>query len=198
MDDFLEQIAIRKNQGAFTFLYYLMWIMLVILGLYAMLNLVNVIGMNEQGGIMVNWIALIEAAVCGGLAFLLWRRADYCRVEYDYSFTNGTLDVSKVLNNKRRRYLTSLDMKDVIRCGPVKGQGFEKTRNEPNLKIHNWFLNRDAHLYYFYFLRSGVKHMMVVELTDEMIALIRSKSYLQRGAWVDEEGKSAYGYGIPR
>ena len=89
MDDFLEQIAIRKNQGAFTFLYYLMWIMLVILGLYAMLNLVNVIGMNEQGGIMVNWIALIEAAVCGGLAFLLWRRADYCRVEYDYSFTNG-------------------------------------------------------------------------------------------------------------
>ena len=30
----------------------------------------------------------------GGIAFLLWRASDLCRVEYDYTFTNGTLDVS--------------------------------------------------------------------------------------------------------
>ncbi len=131
--------------------------------------------------------------VFGGIAFLLWRRADYCKMEYDYSFTNGTLDVSRVLNNKRRRYLTALEMKDVVRCGPAKGPAFVKTLNEPNIKKHNWFLNRDAKLYYFYFIKKNVKHMAVMELSDEMVAMIRSKSYLQRGVWADEDGKSSYG-----
>ena len=131
--------------------------------------------------------------ISGGITFLLWRRADYCRMEYDYTFTNGTLDVSQVLNNKRRRYLTALDMKDVERCGPAEGQAFAKTLNEQGLKKHNWFLNRDAKLYYFYFVKNNVKHMAVVELTDEMVALIRSKGYLQRGAWTGDEGKLNYG-----
>ena len=131
--------------------------------------------------------------IAGGIAFLLWRRSDYCRVEYDYTFTNGVLDVGQVLNNKRRRYLTQLDMKDVVRCGPTQGPTFEKTLRESGVKRHNWFLNRDANLYYFYFVKNNVKHLAVLELTDEMIAMIRSKSYLPRGAWAADDGKSGYG-----
>ena len=59
-------------------------------------------------------------------------------------------------------------------------------------KKHNWFVNRDAKLYYFYFQRKGVKHAIVLELTDEMIRMIRSKNYLPRDAWYDEEGRSGY------
>ena len=33
---------------------------------------------------------------------------------------------------------------------------------------------------------------MVLELNDEMISVIRSKKYLQQGAWHDEDGKSRY------
>ena len=120
--------------------------------------------------------------------------ADYCRVEYDYTFTNGTLDVSQVLNNKRRRYLTALDMKDVERCGPAAGPGLRQdAATSTALKRHNWFLNRDAKLYYFYFVKNNVKHLAVLELTDDMIAMIRSKSYLQRGVWAADDGKSGYG-----
>lgn len=192
MDDFLEQVARRHRQGAYTFLYFVMWFMIVVFGFYALMNLMQVIGADENG-ISFNFLSLVFAVVFGGLAFLLWRRADYCRVEYDYSFTNGTLDISQVLNNKRRRYLTALEMKDVVRCGPAQGPGFQKTLNEKDLKKHNWFLNRDAKLYYFYFVKKNVKHLAVVELTDEMVEMIRSKSYLQRGVWVDENGKSSYG-----
>ncbi len=64
---------------------------------------------------------------------------------------------------------------------------------EKDVKRHNWFLNRDANLYYFYFIKKNVKHLAVVELTDEMIALVRSKSYLNRGVWVDEHGNTGYG-----
>ena len=193
MDDFLEQVARRHRQGMYTLLYFVIWVLIVFFGLFAVINITSFIGMNPEGGVQFHFEALIVGLLAGGLTFLLWRRADYCRMEYDYSFTNGTLDVSQVLNNKRRRYLTALDMKDVVRCGPAQGSAFQKTLNEPGLKKHNWFLNRDAKLYYFYFVKNNVKHLAVVELTDEMVEMIRSKSYLQRGVWTGEDGKTSYG-----
>lgn len=195
MDDFLEQVAGRRKQGIYTFMFVLLWIVIVISGINALLYLSQIIGMDETG-IRFNFMALILGVVFGGNAFFCWRRADYCRVEYDYSFTNGILDISQVLNNRRRRYLTALDMKDVVRCGPAQGPAFQKTLNEAGVKKHNWFLNRDANLYYFYFVKNNVKHLAVVELTDEMVAMIRSKSYLQKGVWIDKDGKASYSYGV--
>lgn len=192
MDDFLEQVARRRRQGAYTLLYVFIWVTLIISGFLALMYLMNIIGFDENG-IRFDFISLIFAVVFGGITFLLWRRADYCRMEYDYSFTNGTLDISQVLNNKRRRYLTALDMKDVVSCGPAQGPAFRKLLNDKSIKRHNWFLNRDAKLYYFYFVKKNVKHLAVVELTDEMVEVIRSKSYLQRGVWTDENGKTSYG-----
>ena len=181
MDDFLEQVARRRHQGVFTLMYVLMWVVIVISGFSALMYLMSIMGVDAEGNFQFNFIALIFAVVFGGIAFLLWRRADYCKMEYDYSFTNGTLDVSRVLNNKRRRYLTALDMKDVVRCGPAKGPAFVKTLNEPNIKKHNWFLNRDNNLCYFYFVKNSVKHIIVVEPSDEMVEM--AKPYLNYGVW---------------
>ena len=193
MDDFLEIIAVRRKQGLYTLIYYLCWLLLIACALIAAISLSGIVGMNpETGGMVFSWQSLVLTLLFGGLAFLLWRGSDNCRVEYDYTFTNGNLDVSRVLNNKRRKYLTALDMKDVIRCGPAAGPAFAKTLNEPGVKRHNWFVNRDAHLYYFFFQKKGVKHVIVVELTQEMVDMIRSKNYLQRGVWYDEEGKTSH------
>lgn len=193
MDDFLETIAVRRKQGLYTLLYYACWAVIVVFAVVAAFSLAGVISINpETGGMSFVWQNLVLFLVFGGAAYLLWRGSDNCRVEYDYTFTNGNLDVSRVLNNKRRKYLTALEMKDVIRCGPAAGPAFKKTLSEPGIKVHNWFVNRDAKLYYFYFQRKGVKHAIVLELTDEMVAMIRSKNYLPRDAWYDEEGRSGY------
>ncbi len=197
MDDFLETIAVRRKQGAYTALYYLCWGLLIVFALIAAFMLSNIVGMNpETGGMVFSWQNLLLTVIFGGGAFLLWRGSDNLRVEYDYTFTNGNLDVSRVLNNKRRKYLTALEMKDVIRCGPCAGPAFQKTLNEPGVKKHNWFVNRDAKLYYFYFQRKGMKHVIILELSDEMVAMIRSKKYLPRGVWYDEDGNSNYGASI--
>ena len=194
VDDFLEIIAVRRKQGLYTLLYYACWAVIVVFGLVAAYSLTGVLGVNpETGGMVFVWQNLLIAVAFGGAAYLLWRGSDNCRVEYDYTFTNGNLDVSRVLNNKRRTYLTALEMKDVIRCGPATGPAFQKTLKEPGIKCHNWFVNRDANLYYFYFQRKGVKHMIVLELTDEMVAMIRSRNYLPREAWYDAEGHNSYG-----
>ena len=197
MDDFLETYAVRRKQGMFTILYYLCWVVIAIFALVAAMSLANVIGVNpETGGMVFSWQSLLLTLVFGGAAFLIWRGSDSCRVEYDYTFTNGNLDVSRVLNNKRRKYLTALDMKDVIRCGPAAGPAFLKTLNEPQIKRHNWFVNREANLYFFYFQRKGLKHVIILELTKEMVAMIRSKNYLQKGVWYEADGKQNYGASI--
>ena len=197
MDDFLEIIAVRRSQGLYTLLYYGCWLLVIACAMVAAFSLPGIIGMNpETGGMVFSWQSLLLTVVFGGAAFLLWRVSDNCRVEYDYTFTNGNLDVSRVLNNRRRKYLTALEMKDVIRCGPAAGPAFNKTLSEPGIKRHNWFVNRDAHLYYFYFQRKGLKHVIVVELTQEMVDVIRSKNYLPRGVWYDAEGRTSHGAGI--
>ena len=197
MDDFLEIIAVRRRQGMYTALYYACWLLIILFALTAAINLANVIGVNpETGGMTFSWQSLLATAIFGAAAYFLWRGSDDCRVEYDYTFTNGNLDVSRVLNNKRRKYLTALEMKDVIRCGPAAGPAFAKTLNEPGIKRHNWFVNREANLYYFYFQRKGVKHVIVLELNQEMVDMIRSKKYLPREAWYDAEGRQSYGAGI--
>ncbi|MCQ2437928.1 MAG: hypothetical protein MJ099_05980 [Clostridia bacterium] len=195
MDDFLEQYAVRKNRGLFTFLYVIIWILIIFLALMAVINLQSILQMDPvTGGVRFDFVILIMTIVFGGLAFLLWRRSDYCRIEYDYSFTNGLFEVAMVLNNRRRRYLTAFELKDVIRCGPTQGPAFQKTLAEPGLQKHNWFLNRDCNLYYFYFVKNNNKHMAVVELSDEMIAMMRSKpTYIPMTAWTGETGKSGYG-----
>jgi len=193
MDDFLEQTAVRQKQGVFTLLYYLMWVVMIVFALIAVFGLTSMIGVNpETGGIAFNFPSLIMGVVFGALAFVCFRAKDECRVEYDYAFTNGSLDVSKVMNERRRRYLCAMETKDVISCGPAKGPAFQKALKEPGVKQHNWFVNREAKLTYFYFQKKGVKHLAVLELNDEMISVIRSKKYLQPGVWHDEDGKSRY------
>lgn len=197
MDDFLEQVATRRHKGLYTLIYVLAWFVIIFFGMIGLMLVSSIISTNADGtGIQFNLIPTVVGLVFLAIAFFTWRRSDYCRVEFEYSFTNGTLDVSQVLNNKRRRYLTSLNLKEITSCGPCTDAAFQKVLREPNLKKHNWFLNRDANLYYFYFTKNGTKHLAVMELTDRMVELIRSKKYLPIGAWTGEAGK--IGYGVSR
>ena len=193
MDDFLEQTAVRQKRGAFTLLYYIALVLMVVFGVIALLSLTSVLGVNpENGSFMFNLPSLLIALVCGGVAFVMFRAKDECRVEYDYAFTNGSLDISKVMNDRRRRYLCALETKEVLSCGPASGPAFQKALNEPGVKRHNWFVNREARLTYFYFQKKGVKHLAVLELNEAMINVIRSKKYLQMGVWHDADGRSNY------
>lgn len=180
MDNFREEVAIRRNAGMYNLLYMLSWVVMVLFALMAMIGLSGVMGMMSGG---FNIMPVVMLVVFGGLAFLIYRYKDELKSEYEYVFTNGDLDVSKVLNNSRRRYLTSLTMKNVEAAGPVTSPSFQRYVTMPGVKKHNWFLNRDAHLFYFYFVKAGVKHLMVVELSGEMVDLVKKPNYMNYGIW---------------
>ena len=193
MDDFVEYTAVRQGRSAASLLYWLAWAVMAVFAVLAILSLSNFIGVDpETGKLAFSFPSLLLGLALGVVAFLAFRGKDNFRVEYDYAFTNGTLDICSVMNSKRRRYLCELPTKEVIRCGPATGPAFEKALHEPNVKRHNWFVNREAKLYFFYFQKKSVKHLAVMELSDEMVAVIRSKKYLQIGAWYDANGKQSY------
>lgn len=180
MDNFREEVAVRRSTGVYNLLYALSWVTMVIFALIALTGLSGLMSMLETG---FNIVPIAMLLICGGIAFLLFRYKDELKSEYEYVFTNGDLDVSKVLNNSRRRYLTSLAMKNVEAAGAVTHPSFQRYVATPGIKKHNWFLNRDAKLYFFYFVKSNVKHLMVVELTDEMVELVKKPQYMSYGIW---------------
>ena len=180
-----EETARKYKQGANNFMYALCWVMLVISGFIAVIALQSAINFAEGFNIN-NIISIVVVVVFGGTAFLLWRNKDNLRVEYDYTFTpigggKADLDVAKVLGNARRKLMTSLTLSTVESAGNVNHPSFQRFLTMKDVKKHNWFVNRGAELYYFYFTKNNVKHVIVLEISETMVE--RVKPGLGFGVW---------------
>ncbi|MBQ8953653.1 MAG: hypothetical protein IJ048_06020 [Clostridia bacterium] len=188
MDNFHEEVASKYNKTPSNILYALCWVAIVLFGILAMM------GLSSLMSLQFSVPAVVYFVLFGGLAVLIWFKKDNLRVEYDYTFTNGDLDVGKVFGNARRRLMTSLNMKNVEMAGMVTHQSFQRFMNDNTVKKHNWFVNREANLSYFYFQKENakthqnLKHVIVLELSDEMLAML--KPYLKFGVWQGENAQA--------
>lgn len=174
MDHFLEEVAVKRNNTLNRILYYLSWVMIVIFALIASMML-STLTMN------FNWITLVIVLVSAGMAVYLWFFHDRLLTEYEYTFTNGALDFAEVYNNKKRKSLGSLNVRNVESFGKVSSSSFQRYLGMPGIKRMNWFLNRDAELYYFYFTKDSAKKMIIFEPSEEMVNTI--KQYLPHGVY---------------
>ena len=183
MDNFKEEIVTKHRAGLNTAVYYFCWVPIVLFGIVGIFELQGVI--QSIGRASFPWADLILAVILIGTAVLLYLKKDSLRVEYEYTFTNGTLDVAMVLNNSKRKYLAEIPLKLVESCGSVNCPAFNRYINDSGVKKHNWFLNREANLIYLYFTKNAVRHLAVIEPSAEMQQMIRSKGYLSYGVWQD-------------
>ncbi len=119
--------------------------------------------------------------VCGGIAAYTYLIHDKFLTEFEYTFTNGALDFAEVYNNKKRKALGSLNVKNIEAFGKVNSEKFKRYLNMPDVKRMNWFLNREAELYYFYFSKDNSRKMIILEPSEEMVSYI--KLYIPRGTW---------------
>ena len=181
LDNFREEVAAKHNRTLSNILYVLAWAVMMMSALMAMMFLSSFTTGNFQ------LLPIILFAVFGGIAVLIWFKKDNLRIEYDYTFTNGDLDVGKVFGNARRKLMTSLPMKNVEACGLVTDPSFQRYITMNDVKKHNWFVNRGATLYYFYFVKNSVKHIIVLEISNDMALMLRP--YLNYGVWQGEEPK---------
>lgn len=165
LDNFKEDVVCRRNQLLPNILYMICWVFVVMLALYASLML-QVVFM--QFSIM----AVLLLAASAALAVLLFFKKDDFKVEYEYTFTNGSLDFAKVLRGARRKELGSIDVANLSACGHVAHQSFHKFLAQKDIEKKNWFLNRDGNLFYLYGVKNNTKRMIIIEPSEEMVSMI--------------------------
>lgn len=166
MDNFKEDVVSSRNRLLPNILYVVSWVMIVLFGVYAML-LLQVVFYD------FNVSALIMTVASTALAVFLFLYKDNLKLEYEYTFTNGTLDFAKVLRSARRKELGSMNVANVSACGHVAHDSFRRYLSMKDVQKKNWFLNRDGNLFYFYYVKENQKHMIVIEPSEEMVEMIR-------------------------
>lgn len=179
-DHFMEEVVVRRKKGLTEALYYLSWVILAFSVLCAIIGFNSVtLGLSTGNGIDI--VSVIFTLVTAGIAVYTWLFHDKLRLEYEYTFTNGALDFAEVYNNKKRKSLGSLNVRNIESFGKVSGNAFSRYLNMNDIKRMNWFLNRDAELYYFYFSKENSRKMIIFEPSEEMVENI--KFYLPHGTY---------------
>jgi len=183
MDNFLEEVATKRNRGMETAMYVLANVLMVFFGALAFLYFMGLQGAMASGASFVQILigVILPTLLTGGMAALLFFYRDRVRTEYEYTFTNGQMDFAQVYNNKKRKNLGTMNLKNVEAMGLVSSGSFHRFISMPGIKRNNWFVNRDAQLFYFYFSKEQQKRIIVIEASDDMIALI--KRYAAPGAF---------------
>ncbi|MBR3429906.1 MAG: hypothetical protein IKG87_07405 [Clostridia bacterium] len=178
-DHFMEEVVIKQKNMLNRLLYLLSWVIIILSGLSAMFMFSSVTSTLSRGAF--DWVSLALLVLCGGICAYTYFFHDKILTEYEYTFTNGALDFAEVYNNKKRKSLGSLDVRKVEAFGKVNSDSFRRYMGMPGIKRMNWFLNREAELYYFYFTKEQDKKMIILEPSEEMVEMIRV--YLPRGTW---------------
>ncbi|NMA95142.1 MAG: hypothetical protein GX974_03790 [Clostridiales bacterium] len=168
MDHFHEESVSKVNTGLNTLVYILTSITMVVFAIIAVSFLMSI--MTSENIIL----SIILIVVFGGLAYGSFVLRNNQRVEYDYTFTNGILDVAKITNNSKRKRVLSADIREFEIVASTKDPGFERMLNHKGIeKRHNVFLNRGYGLYYGIFDDNGVKSMIVFEPSETMLKLFK-------------------------
>jgi len=174
MDNFREDIAINHRPLLNNLLYAMCWVLIVVFGFYALMMLQVVFYAFDV-------FSLVTTLLTGAAAILLFVYKDHLKLEYEYTFTNGSLDFAKVLRGVKRKELGSMTVANVSACGHVAHPSFQRFLSMKDVAKKNWFLNRDGNLFYFYYVKDNAKHMIVIEPSEDMVEMI--KRYLPAGVY---------------
>jgi uncharacterized membrane protein len=182
MDHFREEVVTRRSKTMENVFYILANIVMVFTGLYALFManiLLSIISMQGFNTSLIFEILIVVVMIATAVLLFLYK--DRIKTEYEYTFTNGILDFAQVYNNRKRKALGTMNVRNVDSCGMVDSGSFRRYVSIPAVKRLNWYLNRDAHLFYFFFTKNNNKTLIVLEPSEEMIKLI--KHYVGQGKY---------------
>ena len=174
MDNFKEDIVSKRSNVLNNIMYAVCWVLVVGFGMYALMMFQVVL-------VAFSFLPLALTFMSAAAAVLLFFLKDQLKVEYEYTFTNGTLDFARVMRSARRKELGSMNIKNVSACGHVAHESFRRFLSMKDVDKKNWFLNRDGNLFYFYYVKENKKHMIIIEPTEEMVEMFRH--YLPAGVY---------------
>lgn len=122
MEVFIEYMVKKKKTPAD----YLKVVLFLFAGILAIFILMNFMFIQ-----FIGTFALLAAV---GVVYLLCRLVTSINLEYEYTLTNFDIDVDKITNARRRKRLTSINLRAAEAFGNKKSPEFGRYYNLPNIK----------------------------------------------------------------
>ena len=171
MDHFKEEIIVRKKRGFFNFMLALITLGMMGAGLMAAIYFVQIQAtmFSPDFSIMSILYFIIFAAVVVGLFYV----RVHIRVEYEYAFTNGELDVDKIINGTKRTHLHSIDIRKIEKLAPVEDESYAEYDKDDKMKRTYAVINRYTQTYFLVWGEENEKQMLLMEPSEEMVKMMR-------------------------
>ena len=189
MDNYVEQTVSKERTIGSRALYGLAWVLTILFVLMGLFFAANVIGVSESDALGINWHSAIGCVLTLASAVALWRFKDKLNTEYDYVLSEGRLEVTRVLNNRRRSLCMRLELGKIQECGVYRVP-------KPGVKLERFHLDTLSGLIYICYEEKGERRMALLEPNEDMTAALRRG--VQRNVWRDAEGKSSDYAGLYR
>ena len=183
-----EQTVGARASGARNALYVGAWIVLAVLVLGMLISAAGILGTDAAGRMSVSWPSLILFALMAAAAAFIFLKKDGLRLEYDYALEDGALDVTAILNARRRKARLHLPLSSVQSCGDVDSAEYRRISARPGLRKQKLYLNEAAPRCYFLYSADGAQHVAVLELNPELRDAVRGDRRLPLGSWHEGEG----------
>ena len=163
-----EEIIVKRKKVLDMILYVVFLLSAIVFGLVGAVSLMQVVSPNG-----FNLVALGGLVVFGGGAALMWFGKDYLRVEYEYSFTNGIVDISQVLNNRRRKELITIKTREVELVAPIDDPRLYNIEKRQGIKKVKAVLNADSRIYFAVFRKNEQQYLVYFEPSEEFVRYMR-------------------------
>jgi len=168
MDFFHEESINKAGSGTRGALYYTFYGGMIIFGIVALQSFFALIGGN------INVISIVITLIFAAAAYGMYVLRNNQSIEYDYTFTNGILDIARVINNSKRKKLLSTDIREFEIIASTSDEGFERMLSHKGIfKRYNYFLNKGKGLYYGIFIHEGQKCMLVFEPSEKLLGIFK-------------------------
>lgn len=148
MDNFYEQLVTTYKTMNYKFISFIMYFF-IILGLFMFFTL------NLIPGIVL-------LIVSGGLYF--YRRNLY--VEYEYDFTNGEIDIDKILEMKKRTRVLTFSVKNVELLAPENSDEVKDFSGKPT-KVMKCYPSTTKETIYVAFITGGAERVQLKFVPDK-------------------------------
>lgn len=167
IDNLYEQVIIDKRKSC-VIKYYACSTTAIILIMFATVMTAYFF----SGGLA--WIFLIPLILSLGGAFVLLIAKDYAYSEYEYDFIAGTIEVARIINNKRRKTLVKFECSDIEVLSQNKPEKSERYASMPNIRVLKAVFDiKTDDVFFAYFTSNGRKYLLYFAPDKELMTAIK-------------------------
>jgi hypothetical protein len=169
-DNVREEIIVKRRNVLNTIVYAFAMISALFFAFLAAIYMNILFSSSQSNQLIPNIVIFVFLA---GSALLLWLGKDYLRVEYEYSFTNGVVDIAQVINNRKRKELVSFKTKEAELVAGIEDPKLRNIESRPNIKKIKAVLNGDSEIYFACFRKNERQYILYFEPSKEFLKLMR-------------------------